>query len=67
MGDVINLGSMPLASLLNRSVARLGNLGLISVDITCNKDVHISALVSWFFSQILCMPLSVCSFDDIRQ
>ena len=46
MGSVLNLGSMPLDGLLNKSVAGLINLGLISVDLICNKDINLSALIS---------------------
>ena len=41
MGGLLNLGSMPLDGLLNRSVAGLGNLGLMSVYLICNKEMHI--------------------------
>ena len=33
MGNVLNLGSMPLASLLNENIAEFGNVWLIGVDI----------------------------------
>ena len=46
MGGLLNLGSMPSVGLSNRSVARLGDLGLIGVDLICNKDIYMSALVS---------------------
>ena len=46
MGAVLNLGSRPLAGLLKRSVARLGSLELIGVDPVCNKNIHMSTLVS---------------------
>ena len=36
-----NHGSMPLIVLLSRSVARLGNLGLISVDSICNRTIYL--------------------------
>ena len=54
---------MSLDGLWNRSVAELNNLDLIGVDLICNKDICISALVTWHFFmvplQILCMPLFV--------
>ena len=36
MGGLLPLDSMPLAGLLNSSVAELGSLGVIGVDVTCN-------------------------------
>ena len=45
---VLNVGRMPLSGLLNSSVAWLGNLGLIGVDLICNKTIWISILVSRF-------------------
>ena len=49
MDSLLNLGNMVLASLLNRTMARLGNLGFISVDLICNKDICLSVLISWHF------------------
>ena len=40
-----NVGNRPLVSLLNRTVATLGSLEFIGVDLICNKDIHMSALV----------------------
>ena len=45
MGGLLNLGNKPLASLLQRSMARLVRLGLISVDLNCTKDVYMLQLV----------------------
>ena len=47
MGGLLNLGNMLLDHLLNRSIAWLGGPGLISVDLICNNDAYISALVSY--------------------
>ena len=69
MDGLLNFGSMPFDGLLNRSVARLGNPGLIGVDLICNKDMYISELVSWYFFQSSfdkCFCLSV-AFIIIRQ
>ena len=38
MGSLLNLGSVALVGVLNRSVARLGNWELISIDLIYNKD-----------------------------
>ena len=50
---LLNLGSMPLVSLLNKGIARLGNMGLIGSRLICNKAIYVSELVSkhfpWFF------------------
>ena len=45
MSDLLNLSSMPVDGLLNRSMVGLGNPGLISVDPISNEE-YISALVS---------------------
>ena len=42
IGGLANLSNRPLAGLINRSMARLGSLGLISVDLICNKDIFMS-------------------------
>ena len=57
---------MPLDGQLNRSVAGLSNPGLIGIDLIFNKDIYISALVSWFFLHILYMPLLIHCFDDYK-
>ena len=41
-GSLLNHGSMPLVGLLNRSVSRLGNVGLIGVDLICIKAIYVS-------------------------
>ena len=41
MDGLLSPGSMPLAGLLNGLV----NLAMIIVDLICNKDIYISALV----------------------
>ena len=53
MDGLLSLGSIPLACLLNRSVARIGNLGLLCVDLSCNKDKCMSALVLQEFCMVL--------------
>ena len=60
---------MLLDGLLNRSVTGLGSLGLISVYLSCNKDIYVS--ISFMeFSIILftnlCTPLLVHCFDDYK-
>ena len=45
-GYLLNHGSMLLVGLLYRSVAGLGDLGLISIDLICNEAIFTSALVS---------------------
>ena len=60
MGGLLNLGIMSLDGLLNRSVARLGSLGLISVDLICNESLNMSALVSWHFLHGLFCNFSAC-------
>ena len=42
MGSLLNGGSMPLDGLLNKSVAKHGDLVLIYVDHICNKDMYVS-------------------------
>ena len=46
MGGLLSLCSMLLVSLFNRSESGLDNLGLISVDLICNKDIYMTAVVS---------------------
>ena len=41
MHGLLNLSSMPLAGLLNRHVARLDSLGLISIELICNIYIYI--------------------------
>ena len=40
MGGLLNLDSMPPDGIVNNRIARLSNLGLISGDITCYKDIY---------------------------
>ena len=47
------IGSRLPAGLLNRSVARLGKPGIISVDLICNKEIYMSVLVSKHFFMVL--------------
>ena len=49
----MNFGNRPLASLLNRSVAELGSLGLMGIVLICDKDTYMSALVSWHIFIVL--------------
>ena len=57
IGYLLNLGNSPLASLLNRNVAGPGRLGIIGVDFICNKNINMSALVSYHFFIVLYMNL----------
>ena len=50
---LLNLGSMPFVSLLNRSVAGMGSPGLTSVDLICNKAMYMSVLVSKHLFMVL--------------
>ena len=43
---MLNLFNRHLASLLNRSMARLGSPELIGIDLICNEDIYKEAIVS---------------------
>ena len=46
MEGLLSLGSVSSADLLNRSIAGLGNVELIGVDVICDKDIYMSTLFS---------------------
>ena len=53
MGGVIDLASMPLDGLINKSIARLCKPQLIGFNLICKTDMHISALFSLHFLMLL--------------
>ena len=55
-GSLLNLSSIILDGLINRSMVGLGNSGLISVDLICNEDIYISisnSIFSWFSTNFI--------------
>ena len=65
MGDLLNIGIMPLNGLLNRSLAGLSDPMLMSVDHICNKEIDMSALVSWNFFMVLINKIYACLYLSI--
>ena len=49
MGGLLSLDCMLLDTLLDKGVAVISSLRLIAVDVICNKDIYVSALVSCHF------------------
>ena len=73
MGSLLNSGSMPLDSLLNRKITALCNPGLFSVNLICNRDmvflwfIHASAypFLWWLFDDTgSCMPCYLLKFSN---
>ena len=66
MDGLLSLESTPLASLLNRSMARLGSPGLIGVVVISNKDIYVSiSFIPFFhcslyeFNSCFCLPAAL--------
>ena len=60
---LLNLGNIPLVSLLNRSIPWLGSPGLIRVDLICNKATYMSACFVVLLTNIMHASTCYC-FDS---